>query len=68
MPPIPFNQIAFVVLDLRRTESWWREGLGFLPAYAHEDQLPALFCLQPDKNSTVSFIPVHQALHITKAP
>lgn len=31
-PPIPLNQIAFAVLDLRRTEAWWREGLGFLPA------------------------------------
>ena len=30
--PIPLNQIAFAVLDLRRTEAWWREGLGFLPA------------------------------------
>ena len=29
---IPFNQIAFAVIDLRRTEAWWREGLGFLPA------------------------------------
>ncbi|MEO8839751.1 MAG: SRPBCC family protein [Herbaspirillum sp.] len=31
-PPIPLNQISFAVLDLRRTEAWWREGLGFLPA------------------------------------
>lgn len=31
-PLIPINQIAFAVLDLRRTEQWWREGLGFLPA------------------------------------
>ncbi len=30
--PNPLNQIAFAVLDLRRTEAWWREGLGFLPA------------------------------------
>lgn len=30
--PIPLNQIAFAVLDLRRTEAWWRKGLGFLPA------------------------------------
>jgi catechol 2,3-dioxygenase-like lactoylglutathione lyase family enzyme/uncharacterized protein YndB with AHSA1/START domain len=30
--PIPLNQVAFAVLDLRRTEAWWREGLGFLPA------------------------------------
>lgn len=30
--PIPMNQVAFAVLDLRRTEAWWREGLGFLPA------------------------------------
>ena len=29
---LPLNQIAFAVLDLRRTEAWWREGLGFLPA------------------------------------
>ena len=29
---LPFNQIAFAVIDLRRTEAWWREGLGFLPA------------------------------------
>ena len=29
---LPLNQIAFAVIDLRRTESWWREGLGFLPA------------------------------------
>lgn len=32
--PIPLNQIAFAVLDLRRTDAWWREGLGFLPAGA----------------------------------
>lgn len=30
--PLPLNQIAFSVVDLRRTEAWWREGLGFLPA------------------------------------
>ncbi len=30
--PIAMNQVAFAVLDLRRTEAWWREGLGFLPA------------------------------------
>lgn len=30
--PLPVNQIAFAVLDLKRTEQWWREGLGFLPA------------------------------------
>lgn len=30
--PIAVNQIAFAVLDLKRTEQWWREGLGFLPA------------------------------------
>ena len=29
---LPLNQIAFSVLDLRRTEAWWREGLGFSPA------------------------------------
>lgn len=29
---LPLNQIAFAVIDLRRTEVWWREGLGFLPA------------------------------------
>ena len=29
---LPLNQIAFSVIDLRRTEAWWREGLGFLPA------------------------------------
>lgn len=28
----PLNQIAFSVLDLRLTEHWFREGLGFLPA------------------------------------
>jgi uncharacterized protein YndB with AHSA1/START domain/catechol 2,3-dioxygenase-like lactoylglutathione lyase family enzyme len=28
----PLNQIAFSVIDLRRTEQWFREGLGFLPA------------------------------------
>jgi len=28
----PLNQIAFSVIDLRRTEAWFREGLGFLPA------------------------------------
>jgi catechol 2,3-dioxygenase-like lactoylglutathione lyase family enzyme len=30
--PLPLNQIAFAVLDLRRTEAWWRDGLGFIPA------------------------------------
>jgi catechol 2,3-dioxygenase-like lactoylglutathione lyase family enzyme/uncharacterized protein YndB with AHSA1/START domain len=29
---LPLNQIAFSVIDLRLTERWWREGLGFLPA------------------------------------
>jgi len=28
----PLDQIAFSVIDLRRTERWFREGLGFLPA------------------------------------
>lgn len=27
------NQIAFAVLDLRRTEAWWREGLVFGAAH-----------------------------------
>lgn len=30
--PLPLNQLAFSVLDLKTTERWWREGLGFLPA------------------------------------
>ncbi len=30
--PLPLNQIAFSVVDLRRTEAWWCDGLGFLPA------------------------------------
>jgi catechol 2,3-dioxygenase-like lactoylglutathione lyase family enzyme len=29
---LPLNQLAFSVLDLKTTERWWREGLGFLPA------------------------------------
>jgi len=28
----PLAQIAFSVIDLRRSEAWFREGLGFLPA------------------------------------
>ena len=28
----PLNQIAFSVIDVHRTEAWFREGLGFLPA------------------------------------
>lgn len=28
----PLNQIAFSVVDLRPTERWFREGLGFLPS------------------------------------
>jgi catechol 2,3-dioxygenase-like lactoylglutathione lyase family enzyme/carbon monoxide dehydrogenase subunit G len=28
----PLNQIAFSVVDLRRTEQWFREGCGLLPA------------------------------------
>lgn len=28
----PLNQIALSVVDLRRTDAWFREGLGFLPA------------------------------------
>ncbi|MGW4772626.1 SRPBCC family protein [Nocardia sp. NPDC004278] len=28
----PLNQIAFSVVDLRRTERWFREGFGLLPA------------------------------------
>lgn len=30
--PLPLNQIAFSVIDLKQTDRWWREGLGFLPA------------------------------------
>ena len=30
--PLPLNQLAFSVIDLKTTERWWREGLGFLPA------------------------------------
>lgn len=29
---LPLNQLAFSVIDLKSTERWWREGLGFLPA------------------------------------
>lgn len=32
MPAPPLNQIAFSVVDLRRTERWFREGCGLLPA------------------------------------
>lgn len=28
----PLGQIAFSVIDLRRTEAWFHDGLGFLPA------------------------------------
>jgi len=28
----PLNQIAFSVIDLRKTERWFREGFNFLPA------------------------------------
>ena len=28
----PLNQIALSVVDLRRTERWFREGFGLLPA------------------------------------
>ncbi|MBV8500345.1 MAG: SRPBCC family protein [Paucibacter sp.] len=28
----PLNQIAFSVIDLRVTERWFREGMGFVPA------------------------------------
>ncbi|MFZ3183506.1 MAG: SRPBCC family protein [Pseudomonas sp.] len=28
----PLNQVAFSVIDLRLTDQWFREGLGFLPA------------------------------------
>jgi catechol 2,3-dioxygenase-like lactoylglutathione lyase family enzyme/uncharacterized membrane protein len=28
----PINQIAFSVVDLQRTERWFREGLGFMPS------------------------------------
>jgi catechol 2,3-dioxygenase-like lactoylglutathione lyase family enzyme len=28
---LPIIQIAFAVIDLRRTDTWWREGLGLLP-------------------------------------
>lgn len=37
-----------------------------LPAYAHEDQIPAFFCLQPDVGSTETLLPAHQAHHIVK--
>ena len=32
MPAPPLNQIAFSVIDLRLTERWFREGLGFAPS------------------------------------
>lgn len=37
-----------------------------LPAYAHEDQIPAFFCIQPDVAKSDSLIPAHQARHIAK--
>ncbi len=30
--PAPLNQVAFSVVDLRRTERWFREGCGLMPA------------------------------------
>lgn len=30
--PLPLNQIAFSVIDVKAAAHWWREGLGFLPA------------------------------------
>lgn len=29
---LPLSQIAISSIDLRRSEIWWREGLGFLPS------------------------------------
>lgn len=37
-----------------------------LPAYAHEDQLPAFVCIQPDVNDNNSLVPAHQ--HPVKLP
>ena len=40
--PLPLNQLAFSVIDLKTTERWWREGLGFLPAGGN----PSAACCQ----------------------
>lgn len=29
---LPLNQIAISSIDLKRSDKWWREGLGFLPS------------------------------------
>lgn len=29
---LPLNQIAISSIDLKRSDQWWREGLGFLPS------------------------------------
>lgn len=39
-----------------------------LPAYAHEDGLPAFVCLQPDVDKAVSLTPAHQQVHLQAAP
>lgn len=31
---LPFSQIAIATIDLRRSDAFWREGIGFLPSAA----------------------------------
>ncbi|MNV84659.1 hypothetical protein D3C71_1785500 [compost metagenome] len=38
-----------------------------LPAYAHEDGLPAFVCIQPDVADTGTLQPVHQHAAVTAA-
>ena len=39
----------------------------YLPAYAHEDKLPAFVCIQPDATDTTSLLPAHQRHHLSAA-
>ncbi len=52
----PLIQIAFSVLDLRLTESWFREGLGFIPAGGNREFMSSPVAEQvmgiPDAAST----------------
>ncbi|MBF7729101.1 carboxypeptidase regulatory-like domain-containing protein [Pseudomonas sp. N040] len=65
------SQKKFVMYAMPNRVIWFRDfeftkdgkvctSNSNLPAYAHEDGLPAFFCIQPDVNDHSSLIPAHQ--------
>lgn len=68
------SQKRFVMYAMPNRVIWFRDfeftrdgkvctSNSNLPAYAHEDQLPAFFCIQPDVNDNGSLAPAHHHAH-----